>query len=149
MTTPRIIIQRGPSQDTGTEGSLTCVNAAGVEIKCSALELPWRDNKVGLSCIKAGTYKALLHRSSAHGWTYWLQDVPGRTEILLHPGNFAGDTSKKLRTHVLGCIMPGESYGNLYGQRAILSSKRAMQKLLTHLYGSKEIIVEVRDAAGS
>lgn len=70
---------------------------------CSILELPWKDNKVGESCIPEGVYRVELHDSPAHGKCFILVDVKDRTFILFHIGNWVDNTK--------GCLLPGlESY---------------------------------------
>jgi hypothetical protein len=68
------------------------------------LEDSWRDNRKGVSCIPAGTYKCI-----PHGWepespvkmkqTWEITDVPGRSAILIHAGNRDTDTE--------GCVLVG------------------------------------------
>ena len=100
------------------------------------LELPWRNNKVGLSCIPQGTYQGVLHTSPKFGATYLL-DVPGRSEIILHSGNTTQDTE--------GCILIGSKFGKIKGQPAILNSKFAVEDMIRRLtyLGAKTINLEV------
>lgn len=126
---PDILIVREESTDNGTFGILTLKNG----FDCHTLELPWRENKRRLSCIPPGKYEAILHRSPKFGNTVWVQDVPGRSEILIHSGNFAGDRHKGLRTDVDGCILVGKSKGMLFGQPAVLASRLALNELLKQL----------------
>lgn len=72
------------------------------------LELPWLDNRRGVSCIPTGIYKVRPHISAAypgadnnHPGAYELLKVPGRTAILIHVGNFLHD--------IKGCIALGLS----------------------------------------
>ena len=65
------------------------------------LELPWRDNQTRISRIPAGDYIATWHNSPKFGRCYKLQDVPGRSEILIHHGNYPKNTE--------GCILIGRS----------------------------------------
>lgn len=71
------------------------------------LELPWKDNKPRVSCIPEGTYKAIKHISPKFNKSFWLQNVPGRSEILVHPGNYT--------SQILGCILPGETIQDING----------------------------------
>ena len=48
---------------------------------CKTLELPWRDNQKGISCIPAGEYKLSPYPSSRFGEVYIVNDVPNRTGI--------------------------------------------------------------------
>ena len=63
------------------------------------LELPWKENKTKISCIPEGTYETRWHLSPRFGWCYKLFDVPGRSEILIHHGNYPKNTE--------GCILLG------------------------------------------
>lgn len=71
-----------------------------VVYECVGLELPWKENKRRISCIPDGTYKAIKHQSPKFGKSFWLQNVPNRSEILIHAGNYNTDT--------LGCLLPGQ-----------------------------------------
>ena len=53
--------------------------------------------------IETGTYKLVPYSSAKYKNVYQLKNVPGRTKILIHPGNFPDDTE--------GCLMPGSSWG--------------------------------------
>ena len=64
------------------------------------LELPWKGNAEDVSCIPNGTYGVILARSPKFGPNIpHVLDVPGRTDILIHPGNTVAD--------ITGCICPG------------------------------------------
>jgi len=63
-----------------------------------------------------------------------VHDVPGRSSILIHPGNLAGDAEVGLDTHTQGCILVGERFGlfaNSRGlmQRAVVVSRPAARTL--------------------
>lgn len=100
------------------------------------LEPPWKDNKVGVSCIPHGTYQATLHNSPKFGTTY-LIDVPGRSEIITHVGNTVDDTH--------GCILVGSKFGKIKGQPAILTSKFAVEDMIRRLtyLGAKTLTLQV------
>ena len=60
------------------------------------LELPWRNNAVGKSCIPEGQY--MVHKDSTGRHRWWrIADVEGRTFIEIHEG------SKP--EHSEGCIL--------------------------------------------
>jgi len=116
------------------------------ELICNTFELPWRKNSVNVSCVPAGEYVIKMTNSNKFGPCYKLQDVIGRTDILIHKGNTVDDT--------LGCIMPCSSFGllpvrtenkatdvvtnemNLSG----LSSKLAYDKLMNVLAGDNHTL---------
>ena len=120
-------IIRKPSTDQGTPGYFSF---GGTTMRC--MELPWRDNRRGESCIPAGTYAAAIYNSPKHGQVYMLQGVPGRSEIEIHAANFSGDKALGWACELLGCIAPAMSIGQLanasgQSQTAGISSRVALQ----------------------
>ena len=103
---------------------------------CKTLELPWRDNQKGISCIPAGEYKLSPYPSSRFGEVYIVNDVSNRTGILIHTGNTADD--------IEGCILVGDSYGKLNGKKAVLNSRQAFN-LLKETLGEEEYLLNVVD----
>jgi Family of unknown function (DUF5675) len=69
---------------------------------CKTLELPYLGNRTLISCIPKGTYEVKKHNSPTFGKCFKLFDVPGRTDILIHKGNFNKDTK--------GCILVGKDF---------------------------------------
>lgn len=88
------------------------------------VELPWKDNQRCISCIPKGTYTAIKHHSPKFGPCLWIQNVPGRSEILIHPANFWHD--------LLGCIAPGEKHLHIDkdGSLDVNKSRVTMKKIL-------------------
>ena len=101
--------------------------------RCYTLELPWRNNKRSVSCIPGGSYNVKMRLSPKYGQIYWVSDVPDRSFILIHSGNFAGDTSKGFKTHVNGCILLGQKRGLLAGQLAVLNSRITVRRFQNKL----------------
>ena len=93
-------------------------------LECKTMELPWRDNQRNVSCIPSGTYQVRKHVSPKFGETFHVLDVPGRSEILIHTGNYNRDT--------LGCILPGAKFADINGDglKDVTSSAITMKKLL-------------------
>ena len=91
-------------------------------VVCVTLELPYICNSPNISCIPSGSYQCERKYSPKFGNTYEIVDVPGRSHILFHAGNTISDTS--------GCVLLGTSVGAWQGQRAIVSSKKALRKFL-------------------
>ena len=103
------------------------------------LELPWRDNERAVSCIPVGTYESVYLPLSASGKyraTYHLQQVDGRSGILIHNGNIV--------EHTDGCILLGLAKGYLGGEPAVLQSRKAMLKL-NQIMNKQNFILEIRD----
>jgi hypothetical protein len=136
----RIGLRRFDRSDQGTKGVLLAPEGP----LCNALELPWRDNAPGLSCIPCGEYVAKLRKSPRFGWTYHITDVKGRTWILTHSGNLAGDVTKGYLTDTEGCILVGRYFGTIQGQLAVLASRPALRSLMERM-GGKDFILVVED----
>lgn len=148
-----IIITRKTSIDSGTPGNLVAVNAAGETFRCLTLELPWRDNQCGISCVCDDSYRATPWYSDHLDCDVLrLEDKHGRQNCLIHCGNFAGDVSLGMETQVHGCTLVGGRYGSLtnedgHAQLAILESRATLAKLIAFV-GEGEHTVEYRWAPG-
>lgn len=123
-----VILSRIKQSDTGTEGELTTLGFA-----CKTLELPWKDNKPNISCIPVGEYQAVMYNSPKFKRVYCVQNVPGRKDILIHSGNFAGDTEKGFKSDVQGCILLGDLMGLIKNQKAILKSRITLSDFMFHM----------------
>lgn len=134
-----ITLTRETSSDHGTLGRLT-----GPGINLHTIELPWRDNAPNLSCIPAGEYHCELVRSPRFGRVYHVKDVPGRSHVLIHSGNYAGDSTKGWRTHSHGCILPGRKRGQLGNQAAVLCSRAALTSFMRSLAG-RDFILNIEE----
>ena len=88
------------------------------QFKLYTVERPWLDNKPFESCIPTGTYDLEWITRPSGKPAIQVMDVPGRTHILLHPGNDVQD--------VVGCIAPGM----LPYQDGVYQSRKAMEFLL-------------------
>lgn len=132
-----VYLFRTSTSDQGTQGIL-----ATDGFFCKTLELPWRDNTKSISCIPKGTYIVKIRQSPKYGRIYWVTNVEGRTWILIHSGNFAGDVSKGFKTHVNGCILLGKKHGILGNQLAVLSSRITVKKFMRFMkYETFKLIV--------
>lgn len=107
------------------------------------VELPWRDNTPRTSCIPPGVYRCAIVQSPRFGRVYGVRDVPGRSHILIHAGNYGGDVSKGYRSDLLGCIAPCMTHGQLNGQMAGLSSRAALAEFMAWA-GGEAIELEIR-----
>jgi hypothetical protein len=137
----RVIIQREASADHGTFGRLTTEIGWG----CNTLELPWRDNRKQQSSIPAGVYRCAVVQSAKFGKVYGVANVPTRSGILIHAGNYGGDTKKGLRSDIEGCILLGLSRGMLNHQQVVMQSKQAVADFQA-VMGGQPFELEVRDA---
>lgn len=135
------VLQREPGSQQGTPGTLRM----GGRFIAFTLELPWRDNQTNVSCIPAGSYFCRPYRSRKFGDVWLLEHVDGRSAILTHRGNWAGAADLGYRTDSWGCILLGLGRGAIAGQRAVLRSRPAMNKMRRFL-GRQPFWMEVRDA---
>jgi len=111
----------------------TCGRIFYGDFKCETLELPWRENKRGISCIPAGEYSVEIRKSPKYGGIYWVKDVPERSFILIHWGNWAGDESKGYKSNVSGCILLGKQRGLLSKQWAVLNSRITVNRFMREM----------------
>ena len=86
------------------------------------IELPWKQNQRRISCIPAEKYKAIAVRRSSNGsYALWVQDVPNRSEIMVHSANFA--------RQLLGCLAPGKEFMDIDIDGVIdVTNSRAVMK---------------------
>jgi hypothetical protein len=124
----QVEILRLRRSDQGTEGILVTE-----EYECKTLELPWRDNLRQISCIPPDIYDVEIRISNKYGRIYWVRNVPNRSYILIHSGNYAGDKKKGFKTHVMGCILLGTRSGFLGGQVAVLNSRVAVRQFMEYM----------------
>ncbi len=119
---PGIKLYRFNSSDQGTLGYILTPT-----IGFYTMELPWRDNKSNVSRIPNGEYECEFISSRKFGRCYWIKNVPGRSGVLIHPGNLAGDVSKGFVSNSWGCILLGRKVGKLGDQNAVLVSRPAVR----------------------
>jgi len=130
------------------DGTFGVLKADGIPFAVT-VERKWAENQRGLSCIPSGVYHAVRCRDSAEyghtdspkfGDTFVIEDVTGRSNILIHKGNIDDDTH--------GCVIIGEEFGLLNGKPAVLSSSKgfANLKALTIDRNINEFELTVRSA---
>jgi len=150
----KAIVRRGKPTEYGTPGRM--VTEAG--FACDTLELPWKDNQRGISCIKADSYNAWPWQSPSMGrMVIRLEDKNGRKDCLIHNGNFAGDQTidedhdgqPDNFTQVHGCTEVGQGYGNIARpdgkgrQFGVLSSKDTLALLIAHMGPGPHTVIYV------
>ena len=121
--TAKIVIERSylPNCTIG-HGSLS---AYGVDLMTfKTLELPDLGNARRISCIPEGEYKYMRYESPKHGSVLLLMDVPNRSMIEVHVGNFTRE--------ILGCILVGDAHKDLDsdGIMDVKNSRKTLEKLL-------------------
>lgn len=122
----RVELERFAYLDFATLGKI-------LELGIYTLEIPWRDNQRSISCIPEGLYEV---RPDEEGrWTGYpeLQDVPNRTEIIIHPANHVHELE--------GCIAPGLSYSIGGGEANVWNSRSALEQLVEHVGQEFELLI--------
>lgn len=135
----KVILKREESQDFGTFGIITLPNGKQFD----TLELPDKENKRQVSCIPKGIYPCNIINSPKFGQVYGVLNVPNRTNILIHAGNYGGDVEKGYRSDILGCILLGKGRGKLNNQPVVMSSRIALKEFMAAL-NNKPFELEVK-----
>ncbi|MGM5482318.1 MAG: DUF5675 family protein [Nanobdellota archaeon] len=135
------LLYRYKTGDQGTSGFF--ITSWGFD--CHTIELPWKDNQVNISCIPQGIYTVKKYNSPKYGKCFLVQEVPGRTYILFHYGNWAGDRSKGYRSNSLGCILVGKRAAVIYGQRAVANSRVAMSEFMDSAKDTESFELTIKD----
>ena len=133
-----LVLTRGASTVDGTFGIL-----AGEALLMYTGELPWKEDRNGVSCIPTGHYLCTPRTTPSRGQHFILSDTKHRTYILTHSGNYCGDKELGKRCEILGCILLGMSLSKFDGQKVVTRSREAMQKLVTYT-GFKPFALEIR-----
>ncbi len=117
------IVRLEENHQYGTFG----VAILNTEIFCITLEPADWFNKPNISCIPAQQYLCRRVITPNHGETFEVMNVPGRSKILFHAGNYIKDT--------LGCIILGQYAYKLKGERAVLNSGRTYTDFMEKMRG--------------
>ena len=124
-----IVIQRWYQNDC-TLGRLTLG-----KFQCFTLELPWFDNKRRISCVPAGEYEAFKRTSPKNGSVIELVNVPNRTHIQIHRGNYT--------RRIESCILVGDSIRFLDQDSIpdVTNSGATMDRLLALLPNRFKVVI--------
>ena len=140
-----VIISRESGLEPGAKqsiGTLIAFDENGGEVfNCKTLELPWKKNENRVSCIPVGSYnvhKRHSYESYSFGYDHFLiQNVSGRSYILIHAGNYY--------THTAGCVLVGERLLdiNYDGYKDVTNSRDTLAELLK--VTPENFIIEIRN----
>ncbi len=134
----KILIERVSESNKQTLGDFYVLNDLNHVLEhFHSLELPYLDNRRRVSSIPLGKYIAKKHVSPKFGNCLWLQDVEGRSEILVHAGNY--------HFQILGCILIGFDLKDINSDNYldVTYSKAAMRKLMKLVGDQDEIEIEI------
>lgn len=151
-------------EETQTMGGLFVFDRGALVLSVKSLELPWLNNRTSVSCISEGQYdcERIDHPRFGHCW--WVKEVPGRTDILIHSGNIASTRNlsvrlidiiigwfakwpktpvKERKVDTEGCIMPGLRFADINGDGIldVADSGKAMNQLREVLPDNFKIII--------
>lgn len=118
------------------QGTLGALMVDG-SLFCCTLELPDRGNATNISRIPAGDYICSRVKSPKFGETFEILDVPGRSHVLFHAGNTHVDTH--------GCVLLGQYWGKLSGDRAILNSGQTFKSFMVNLANENDFKLSIEE----
>jgi len=133
----KLILRRHDSNKKQTLGRLqiynvdtykvTLIYTPNLENRIYTLELPDKGNQQNVSRIPQGIYQCKKRWSWKHKKHIQILDVPNRTWILIHTGNFYTD--------IRGCILIGDKLSDINndGYQDVLNSKNTLKKILNLL----------------
>lgn len=100
------------------------------------LELADKNNAPKISCIPKGSYKVVSRYSQKYGNHFHITDVPNRSFILIHNGNY--------HTQILGCVLVGKTHADINkdGYKDVTASKDKMKELLALLPNEFTLTIE-------
>lgn len=122
------IIYRFEKTDKGTV-SVNLINTGDESFNQFGynIELPYLDNRRSVSCIPVGIYSFRKIVRPDNSQAIEIMNVPNRTHILAHSGNFMRDTK--------GCILPNISYSHIMDTKTPygITSRPQVKQLLRAL----------------
>lgn len=120
--------------EEGPEGTFSVLKICK-RVFCAILEPPDLLNEKFVSSIPAPQQYLCKRRMSRWGETFEVTGVPGRTDILFHPGNVVGDTE--------GCPILGQYVGKLRGERAVRNSGATFHEFMRIMRAVDEFLLSI------
>lgn len=122
----KVVISREYGKNE-TKGILLVLQGTKIIYRCVTLELPYNGNQKNTSCIKEGKYQVTKYWTPTKNNCFYIQQVPGRSDILIHIGNFAAGLKKDTE----GCILVGSHFEDINndGNIDIVDSSKTMKEL--------------------
>lgn len=114
--------------NTETKGHFVAFNGHNKVLELVTIELPDNGNQKNVSCIPEGVYQVSRIVRPNGDKAYLLHNVPGRTEVEFHIGNYVA--GKKVDSE--GCILPGLYFTDINndGFMDVAESTAAMNRML-------------------
>lgn len=124
----KVIVTRKEYKNRATISDVVVYDKNNIVLfACVGLELPWRLNSRNTSCIPKGFYVVKRHISPKFKECFIIENVPERSQILIHAGNSISDTR--------GCLLVGREsiYDAKTDNYLVLLSKNTLLTLLDML----------------
>jgi hypothetical protein len=123
----RAVLTRLQDDGKQTLGELSIYDGLLKVFSCKTLEPAWKNNQRNISCIPAGRYGVALRSSAKYKQHFHVKNVPERSYILIHKGNFRRNTE--------GCVLVGRDFQRIDSDNLldVTSSNATMQSLLSLL----------------
>ena len=120
----RMYLLRHSDDGVQTLGHLFVYDGTTELARFATLELAWKNNERGVSCIPAGTYPVRPRTTDRLGPHLAVESVPGRSSILIHAGNY--------HRQIRGCILVGTHHSDLNGDKLpdTVASRAALDQLV-------------------
>ena len=132
----RVVIKRFEFSDKQTLGELIVYQGKLELFHCKTLELEEDTNQVRDDRIPRGEYQVVKRWSRKFGNHFHILDVPDRSYILIHAGNY--------HTQILGCVLVGSAHRDINndGYNDVINSKVTLIKLLNILPSKFKLTIE-------
>lgn len=141
----QLILRRTKYSSTATLGRLYIVGMVPHWYTLEDTNRDWDKDGVldekkvyGQTCIPFGQYIIKMQQSPHFNKLMpYLQDVPGFTSVMIHPGNTVEDTK--------GCILLGIDYDDSESDYTVSSSQKAFAQLYAILKVANYITIDIQD----
>lgn len=107
------------------------------KVFCVTLEPPDELNKSNISSIPAQQYTCERYKSTRYPNTFQVMNVPNRTHVLFHAGNFVENTE--------GCILLARKFGVLKRGRGILNSGETFKRFMEIMKGVDKFHLTIKE----
>jgi hypothetical protein len=135
----KVILTRFNYGDKQALGYVEVLRDGECVYEAKSLELPWKDNQRSVSCIPEDIYKVrkrLADESGSRDYDHFMvMDVPNRSYILWHAGNFYWD--------IEGCILMGQAHIDINHDtlKDVTDTKRTIAELYALLPNQFDFVV--------
>lgn len=121
------IHRNGMSDDKPTYGHLKVLDNYKKQFESKTLELPWKDNRMEISCIPCGLYFVKRRFSEKYKHHLEVLNTKPRTMVLIHVANHAHQLK--------GCIAPGKDFIDIDkdGIIDVTSSRATLDVILSYI----------------